>query len=107
MFLVASDLTASTVTSDLIADFESGVDVIDLGMIDASTILARNNAFVWKGTGAITTSAAGEISYKFVDHEGTDRDFTVISIDTDSDRTAEMVIRLAGLVPLVQGDFFL
>lgn len=107
VFVATTDLSASVLTTDLILDFVSGVDEIDLAMIDASSLLARNNSFVWKGTGPITTSAAGEVSYRLQDREGADQDFTVISIDTDGDRAAEAVIRLAGLVTLQAGDFLL
>lgn len=95
----------SAETSDVIADFREGQDVIDLRTIDASTAQSGNNAFLWRGEANIGTGARGEVSFKQIDRAGTAHDLTLIHIDTDADRAAEATIRLQGLHDLSQGDF--
>jgi hypothetical protein len=53
-------------TRDVIADFESGIDKIDLREIDANTNNARNQAFDWvnaKNLDAAFTGKAGELRF--------------------------------------------
>jgi hypothetical protein len=102
-----SDSHAASSKADVIKDFKHGVDHIDLRSIDASSEISGNNAFTFDGTTQFGTSKSGEIYYSQFDMVGTDRDYTMVYIDNDSDRGVEMSIRLDGLVNLSAGDFFL
>jgi Ca2+-binding RTX toxin-like protein len=97
--------TAALHTCDLIADFISGVDQIDLDQIDASTVLDGNNDFVWRGTGAFNTSANGEIRYQTAVDPTTHERYVVIYGDTDSDTAAEFQIEVRGTSYLESWDF--
>lgn len=105
VFASVSETTASATTCDVISAFIHGVDKIDLSAIDAATGLPGNNPFVFKS--AIGTTSAGEVVVKKVDLAGTANDYTLIFLDTDSDKAAEGLIRLTGLVGLTVADFIL
>ena len=106
-FLKTSESKAKVKKADIIKDFQQGADVIDLSAIDASTNLKGNNTFTFNGADAFGTSKQGEIYYEQFDKAGTKKDFTMIYIDTDSDRGAEMSIKLNGLYTLTAYDFIL
>jgi len=98
---------SGTTTADVIADFARGQDRIDLKDIDAFARTAANDAFVWKGTGAFTSATKGEVSYKKFNNAGTSNDYTMVYLDNDGDKGAEMAIRLTGLHDLRASDFIL
>ncbi len=101
IFRSVSESATGATTADVITDFVSGTDKINLSAIDASTILGGNNAFSFNGTTKFGTSTQGEIYYKkFSDH-------TMVYIDNDNDSTIEMAIRLTGLHNLTASDFVL
>lgn len=104
VFRSIAEIGNSVATSDVITDFQPGVDRIDLRAIDASTELAGNNAFLWLGNAAIGTSPRGEVRFVQLDRAGTANDVTLIRIDVDSDSAAEAEIRLRGLHDLTAGD---
>lgn len=106
-FDAVSQIGNSASNRDLITDFQSRADVIDLRDIDASSGLAGNNAFVFRGTGAITGSAAGELSFVQVNNAGTANDYTILYGDTDADTAAEFQIKLTGLISLKVTDILL
>jgi Ca2+-binding RTX toxin-like protein len=106
-FNAASETGNSSATCDVITDFQQGRDKIDLHDIDASSVLPGNNAFVWRGTGALTTSAEGVLRYQKYDNTGTANDYTILYGDTDSDTASEFQIKLQGLVTLTQADVIL
>jgi Ca2+-binding RTX toxin-like protein len=93
--------------ADIIADFVQGQDRIDLGAVDASAQITGNNAFVWLGSAAITSSTAGELRFEKYDNEGTDNDYTLVFADTDADTSSEFVLKLVGLYDLTASDFIL
>ncbi|WP_377188108.1 M10 family metallopeptidase C-terminal domain-containing protein [Ruegeria meonggei] len=107
VFTTMRDSTNSTIYSDVISDFRSGEDKIDLSAIDASEILPGDDAFIFRGQGPITTSQEGEISYLKIDAAGTANDRTYVFIDSDADKAREMVIELTGLHDLTANDFIL
>jgi Ca2+-binding RTX toxin-like protein len=107
VFTKISDSAATKAGADLITDFRQGLDRIDLQAIDASKQLSGNNAFTFDGTKPFGTSRKGDIYFKQVDNAGTKNDFTLGFIDTDSDRDAEMMLKLNGLFTLTAGDFIL
>lgn len=96
----------SAASRDVILDFLHLTDDIDLSGMDASTVLAGNNAFLWRGTGAFTASA-GELRYVQYDNAGTADDYTVVFGDRDADIASEFQIELRGLLTLTAADFLL
>jgi Ca2+-binding RTX toxin-like protein len=94
-----SDSTVAT--PDLIGDFQTRLDRIDLGRIDADAGTAGDQAFSWIGSNAFS-GAAGEL--RVVADQGYQR----IEGDTDGDGKADLVIVLQlGAAPLAPGDFLL
>jgi serralysin len=107
-FETATDSGNSWETRDTIIDFVKGQDKIDLSTIDASAVLAGNNAFLFRGTGSwFGSNPAGELRYMQFDRAGTANDYTVILGDTDADGPSEFQIELKGLLALTASDFVL
>lgn len=83
--------------SDLIADFTSGQDRIDLSAIDAVRGTAANDAFTWIGPAAFS-NVPGQLravaSGKYVQIEG----------DTDGNGVADLLI-MAATTAIAPGDF--
>ncbi len=69
---------------DLIENFETGIDKIDLSQIDANTGLAGNQAFVFTTR---FTGRAGQLIYNDGQLRG----------DTNGDRIADLTINVDGL----------
>ncbi|MGH1454558.1 MAG: M10 family metallopeptidase C-terminal domain-containing protein [Paracoccaceae bacterium] len=88
---------------DTIVDFETGVDVIDLGNVDADISTAEDDSFTFLGLTGSFTGNAGELRYA----RSVANDLTLIQIDTDGDALADMQIELTGLHDLTAGDFIL
>lgn len=104
-FVTIQDSSSLVSEADRVQDFQQGVDRLDLGAIDASTVQAGNNAFVFRGAGNITNSVAGEVAFRQVNNAGTTNDYTLVRLDIDADNRAEAVIRLNGLINLTAADF--
>ena len=83
-------------TADVIADFQVGVDKMDLSLIDANTMLTGDQAFKYIGTGAFT--AAGQLRFDVATH--------VLSGDVNGDKIADFSILLPTINVLSQLDFF-
>ncbi|MDX2309334.1 MAG: matrixin family metalloprotease [Hyphomicrobium sp.] len=103
-FETGLDSGTTDATYDVILDFVVNVDELHFTAMDASTVLANNNDFVWRGTGGISTSAVGELRYQKFDFANTANDYTLVYGDTDADAAAEFIIRLKGLVTLSAAD---
>ncbi len=105
VYLSMTDSGRTSSTWDIISGFDKGTastdDRIDLSAIDANTKLAGNQAFLWRGTNAFSTSSAGEVRLVV---SGAD---TLIYVDRDSDRAAEMIIRVVNVTGLAKTDFIL
>ena len=87
--------------ADLIGDFQSGLDRIDLSRIDANANSDGNQAFSWIGSNVFSGSA-GEL--RTYEADG----YRWVAGDTDGDGDGDLVIVLQiGTPPLVQGDFLL
>ncbi len=93
-------------TRDVVTDFQTGMDIIDVSTIDANGALAGVTAFSWRGTGAFT-GAAGQLQYTVVDLAGTVNDRTVIQGDINGDRLVDFQIHLNGVIKLAVTDFVL
>ena len=87
------DDSLNTLAADVITDFETGVDKIDL-----TDVLA--GAFVFMGGEALSLTDA---SIRVTTVGGN----TVVLVDLDHNRIADMRITLTGLVALVETDFLL
>jgi Ca2+-binding RTX toxin-like protein len=90
---------------DVIGDFQTGVDKIDLSRIDANTHAEGNQAFSWIGSNAFSgTGAASAGQLRVYESDGQQR----IEGDTNGDGLADLVIVLqAGTAPIAQADFLL
>ena len=87
--------------TDLIGDFATGVDRIDLSRIDANSGVEGDQAFTFIGASAFS-GAAGEL--RLFDDNGYQR----VEGDVNGDGLADFAILLQlGTAPLAQGDFLL
>jgi serralysin len=91
---------------DVITDFQSGLDDIDLAGIDADAGRAGDQGFRFVGTRGFS-GKAGELHYQTFDQAGTANDITVVSGDTNGDGVADFEIEIVGIVQLSSGDFIL
>jgi serralysin len=99
IFRLITESGTTTGTADYIRDFShSQRDRIHLSAIDAVNG-SGNQSFDFVGTSGF--SGAGEVRYR---HSGGN---TYIYLNTDSDSSAEMFIKLAGIKTLVASDFIL
>ena len=94
------DSTVAVAGRDVILDFDSGVDRIDLSAIDASRLTAGDQAFGFIGTGEFS-GTAGELRATSIDGD------TVIFGDTNGDKIANFAITVKGTLTLLSGDFVL
>ena len=91
---------------DVITDFQSGLDDIDLTGIDANTGRSGDQGFRFIGTQEFR-GREGELRYQTFDQAGTANDITVVSGDINGDRIADFEIEIVGIVQLSSGDFLL
>jgi Ca2+-binding RTX toxin-like protein len=92
--------TPAGVNRDIIADFQKGLDLIDLSRIDARVAnTVADDAFTFIG-GAVF-SAAGQVRFQVIGGN------TVIYFDTDGNGVADGEIQLTGAIVLNAGDFVL
>ncbi|MBL3570278.1 hypothetical protein BV509_18450 [Rhodovulum sulfidophilum] len=87
---------------DVIADFQSGEDLIDLSGVDADSGLAGDQSFALIGAAAFS-GTAGELRVDTVSLPGT----TVILGDISGNGQVDLEIRLDGLHLLTEADFLL
>ena len=99
IFRYLAESTIGTVGRDRITDFVSGVDTINLAVIDAMSG-SGNQAFHWIGTASFT-SAKGQLRY---DQSG---NTTYVQGDVDGDGLADFRIDLKGRLTLDSADFVL
>jgi Ca2+-binding RTX toxin-like protein len=101
VFVRQSDSGSTVATSDLIADFVRGQDVIDLFGIDARTTnTVPNDAFTFIGAAAFS-NVAGQMRYS------TAAGVTTLQMDVNGNGTADMILRLTGTLALTAQDFVL
>jgi serralysin len=91
---------------DVITDFQSGLDDIDLTGIDADAGRSGDQDFRFIGTKGFS-GKAGDLHYQTFDQAGTANDVTIVSGDVNGDRVADFEIEIAGIVQLSQSDFLL
>src|SRR5262249_23324684 len=91
---------------DVITDFQSGLDHIDLSSIDANPSRAGDQGFKFIGTQGFSGKGA-ELHFQTFDQPGTANDITVVSGDINGDRVADFEIELSGIVSMKASDFLL
>ncbi|MBP6057961.1 MAG: M10 family metallopeptidase [Nitrosomonas sp.] len=99
IYVASSD---SSGQPDIIKDFVHALDDIDVAAIDANGADAGNPAFVFLGNSAFTGAGA---EARFV--KNATNDVTNVFLDIDGNQSADMTIRLTGLITLDAGDFIL
>jgi Ca2+-binding RTX toxin-like protein/endo-alpha-1,4-polygalactosaminidase (GH114 family) len=105
IFRYDSTADSTAATPDLIGDFQTGSDKIDLSRIDANTIAAGDQAFTWIGANAFSGAGAASAGQLRVFADG---GYQRIEGDTNGDGVADLVIVLqVGTAPPVQSDFLL
>lgn len=102
-----SEKTATGFLGDVITDFQSGVDKIDLKAIDASETLDGKSDFVWVGEDKIGRDAAGEVRFQQFDKPEGGVDYTMVYLDTNGTPGAEYAIKCLGLINFTADDFVL
>jgi serralysin len=101
VFVRQKDSGRTVATSDLITDFRSQEDVIDLVGVDAVTTNGvSNDAFTFIGTAAFS-NVAGQLRYSSA------AGVTTVQMDVNGDGVADMIIRLTGTIALTAQDFVL
>ena len=91
---------------DIITDFTSGQDKIDLSSIDTDPTKKGDQGFRFIGTQNFDGRTA-EVRYQTFDQPGTANDITVISGDLNGDKVADFEIELTGIVKPTSSDFVL
>lgn len=106
IFTNTNETGITAATRDVINDFLSGTDRIDLAAIDARTGGGNggDQAFTWLGTGAITAANQNGALHYFYDSIN---NVTVIEASNDNDIAAEFQVSLIGNQTLTAGDFIL
>jgi Ca2+-binding RTX toxin-like protein len=99
VFRFATDSAVGSTLRDLIVGFETGLDLIDLRQMDASSLLTGNQAFTFIGTGAFT-SVAGQLRAI----HGTS---SVIQGDVNGDGVADFELQLNGIATVNVNDILL
>jgi len=94
------DSSAAAGQHDLITDFASGVDHIDISGIDAISSTPAHDAFHFIGATALD-GTAGALDYYYDATHGV----TVLQGDTNGDGIADFAIDLTGDIPLSVSDF--
>ncbi len=94
-----SDIGLTAGARDVILNFQSGTDRIDLNAIDANTGQLLNQAFTWRGNNAF--SAPGQLRYTVSNGVG------LLEGNVTGTSGAEFVIELRGTTTLVQQDIIL
>jgi len=86
----------TTATRDVITDFGSGVDVIDLQAIDADSTRTNNQAFSFIGDVAFT-GRAGELRFAN----------SILSADVNGDKRADFQVQFSGVGGLTETEMIL
>ena len=108
VYLFNSDTGKTATTRDLIQDFTSGTDKIDLAGMDANGAGTGNGTFVFlPNAGDAFTGVSGQLRFVWEDLTGTANDKTLIEGDFNGDSAADFQIELTGLKSLVVSDFVL
>lgn len=97
VFESLSDTSTSAANRDIVHNFVSGVDDIELTALDANTSVAGNQAFLFGGT----TAGANSVWYA---RSGTS---IIVAADVNGDAVADFTIRVTGISQILASDFLL
>ena len=104
-YTTLADSGPTAATRDVITDFVSGVDTINMANLDSDeTVAGVQNTFTFLGTNADFTGVAGQVRAIHVG-SNTTGGYTLVQADTDGDEKVDFAIELTGLVTLTGGDF--
>lgn len=95
----AASETGKGTSADIIMDFLSGVDKINVVAVDANTALAGNQAFTFIGVGSFNNE--GQIRVQ------SNSTGTLIQFNTTGNTGSDFEIQLQGTVPVASTDFLL
>lgn len=104
---VAADTGPASASRDVVMDFAHLTDKLNFTGMDASTAIAGDQQFIWRNTGAISTSTHGELRFQQFNLSGDANDYTLVYGDTDGDTAIEFTIELKGLIALSSVDILL
>lgn len=100
VFRAPDDSGITNGSRDVIGDFASGLDSIDLSRLDANVGTAGNQAFAFIGAGAFT-NVAGQLRF------GTVGGRQLLEADVNGDGAADFQIELSGVAALAVADIVL
>ncbi len=100
LYFWAAESAAGSDTRDVITDFVTGEDKIDLTRIDALSSTSADDSFIFIATSQFS-GAAGELGYR------QDSGDVIVQADLDGDGTADFEIFLEGVSTLSAVDFYL
>lgn len=103
VFNAVADSPATARQRDIITDFETGIDRIDLSGIDANANVAGNQAFSFIGAAAFSSGTPGQVRSTFNVNTGK----TLVEADVNGDAVADFAVQLTGLITLQATDFIL
>lgn len=98
VFIYTNTNQSTIAVRDIIQDFVSGVDELNLAGIDANSTAGGNQAFTYIGNGAFS-GIAGQLNW--VNFGST----TWVQGDTDGDTNVDFSVQLNGVTSLAAGDF--
>ena len=99
VFRAVSDSAAGALVRDIIAGFETGLDLIDLTRIDANSVLTANQAFAFIGTAAFG-SVAGQL--RLITGAN-----SVLQGDVNGDGLADFELQLSAIATISVNDLLL
>lgn len=105
VFSSKGDAGNSISKRDIITDFVSGVDKIDVSAIDNNVEIKGNDAFTFHAFVGDAFTAPGQIHFRYDTSNGFEH--TIIEGSNDEDSAPEFQIDLVGHVNLVATDFIL
>ncbi|MHA6731517.1 M10 family metallopeptidase C-terminal domain-containing protein [Devosia sp. A369] len=101
-FRSTSESGTNNSTRDVITDFVSGQDKIDLSGIDADSRTSANDDFTFLAAdNAVFTKKAGELAW----HTDAANNRTIVQIDVNGDGVSDLDIAMAGIKQLTAKDF--
>ncbi|MFN3210918.1 MAG: M10 family metallopeptidase C-terminal domain-containing protein [Roseovarius sp.] len=100
IYFNAAETGAGAGNRDVITDFATGEDRIELGRIDADITQGFKQAFAFIGAAGFS-GLAGELRYTQAGGS------TIVQADRDGDGVADMEIELTGAINLVADDFLI